>query len=384
MRYFLIAGEKSGDLHGANLVSELLKADPGAEIECWGGDQMKASGAKLLMHYRKTAYMGFVEVLKNIRSINKNISLCKSQIMASNPDLIILIDYPGFNLRIAEFAKRNGFTVFYYISPKLWAWNEKRVGKVRKYVDRMYIIFPFEIAFYKKHNVRAIYCGNPLLDETEVKLSSLPGKQACRKSLGLEDKPVIALLAGSRKSEVRQILPRMVEIIPEFPDYQFVVAGVNNLPDALYNEITDGYKLKVIRDKTYEILHVADAALVASGTATLEAALFNTPQVVCFRGDFLSMLIAWMVIRVKYISLVNLIAGEEIVRELIQYSLNRKNLSVELKSILTGGSERNRMLEGYRKVRSILGHPGASERVAADIVGSLDEMKRRNAGPAKE
>jgi lipid-A-disaccharide synthase len=381
MRYFLIAGEKSGDLHGANLVRELLKADPGAETECWGGDQMHASGAKLLMHYRNTAYMGFVEVLKNIRNIKKNISLCKSQIMASNPDLIILIDYPGFNLRIAEFAKRNGFTVFYYISPKLWAWNEKRVEKVRKYVDRMYIIFPFEVAFYKKHNIRAIYCGNPLLDETERKLSSLPDKQECRKALGLEEKPVIALLAGSRKSEVKLILPRMVEIIPEFPDYQFVVAGVNNLPDTLYKEITDGYKLKVIRDRTYEILHVADAALVTSGTATLEAALFNIPQVVCFRGDFFSMLIAWIVIKVKYISLVNLIAGEEIVRELIQYSLNRKNLVVEISSILTGGSERESMLEGYRKVRSILGPPGASERVAADIFRSFDEMKIGDTGP---
>lgn len=378
MRYFLIAGEKSGDLHGANLVRELLKADPGADIVCWGGDQMQASGAKILMHYRKTAYMGFVEVLKNIRNIKKNISLCKSQIMASNPDLIILIDYPGFNLRIAEFAKRNDFIVFYYISPKLWAWNEKRVEKVRKYVDRMYIIFPFEVDFYKKHNIRAIYCGNPLLDETERKLSSLPDKQECRKALGLEDKPVIALLAGSRKSEVRKILPRMVGIIPEFPDYQFVVAGVNNLPDALYKEITHGYKLKVISNKTYEILHVADAALVTSGTATLEAALFNIPQVVCFRGDFFSMLIAWMVIRVKYISLVNLIAGGEIVRELIQCSLNSKNLAGELKSILTGGSERIRMLEGYMKVRSILGPPGASERVAGDIVRSYNEIKRRN------
>lgn len=384
MRYFLIAGEKSGDLHGANLVSELLKADPGAEIECWGGDQMQASGAKLLMHYRKTAYMGFVEVLKNIRNIKKNISLCKSQIMESNPDLIILIDYPGFNLRIAEFANRKRFTVFYYISPKLWAWNEKRVVKVRKYVDRMYIIFPFEVPFYEKHNIKAIYCGNPLLDETERKLSSLSDKQECMKSLGLEDKPVVAILAGSRKSEVKQILPRMVEIIPEFPDYQFVVAGVNNLPEALYKKITDGCKLKVIRDRTYEILNVADAALVTSGTATLEAALFNIPQVVCFRGDFFSMLIAWMVIKVKYISLVNLIAGEEIVRELVQYSLNRKNLALELRSILRGGSERDRILEGYRKVRSILGPPGASERVAVDIVGSIGEMKRRNTGPAKE
>jgi lipid-A-disaccharide synthase len=381
MKYFIIAGEKSGDLHGANLVKELLRVDTGADIECWGGDKMQASGAKLLMHYRNTAYMGFVEVLKNIRSIKKNISLCKSQIMISKPDLIILIDYPGFNLRIAEFAKKNGFTVFYYISPKLWAWNERRVDKVRRYVDRMYIIFPFEVLFYEKHNIRAIFCGNPLLDETEGKLSSLPGIQECMKSLGLEDKPVIALLAGSRRSEIKQILPRMVEIIPYFGEYQFVVAGVNNIPDALYKEITKGYNLKVIRDKTYEILHVSDAALVASGTATLEAALFNVPQVVCFRGDFFSMLIAWMVIRVKYISLVNLIAGEEIVKELVQYSLNRKNLTSELRLILKGGPGRSKMLEGYRKVRNILGPRGASERVAVDMVRSLKEMKDSKTNP---
>jgi lipid-A-disaccharide synthase len=301
--------------------------------------------------------------------------------MISKPDLIILIDYPGFNLRIAEFAKKNGFTVFYYISPKLWAWNERRVDKVRRYVDRMYIIFPFEVLFYEKHNIRAIFCGNPLLDETEGKLSSLPGIQECMKSLGLEDKPVIALLAGSRRSEIKQILPRMVEIIPYFGEYQFVVAGVNNIPDALYKEITKGYNLKVIRDKTYEILHVSDAALVASGTATLEAALFNVPQVVCFRGDFFSMLIAWMVIRVKYISLVNLIAGEEIVKELVQYSLNRKNLTSELRLILKGGPGRSKMLEGYRKVRNILGPRGASERVAVDMVRSLKEMKDSKTNP---
>ncbi len=371
MRYFLIAGEQSGDLHGANLVRELFRADPEAEAECWGGDLMQASGAKLLMHYRKTAYMGFVEVLKNLGSIKKNISLCKNQILSANPDLLILIDYPGFNLRIAEFARKKGFRVFYYISPKLWAWNEKRVEKVKKYVDRMYIIFPFEVAFYRKHNIRAVYCGNPLLDETEGKQASFPDKEECKRSLGLDDKPVIALLAGSRKSEVRQILPRMTEIIPDFREYQFVVAGVKNLPDALYSELTGGLKLKVIRDRTYEILHVADAALVASGTATLEAALFDVPQVVCFRGDFFSMLIAWMVIRVKYISLVNLIGGEEIVRELVQYSLNRKKLVYELRSILPGGTGRSRMLDGYRKVKNILGPSGASRRAAEDIVKTL-------------
>ncbi|HNR42925.1 MAG TPA: lipid-A-disaccharide synthase [Bacteroidales bacterium] len=376
MRYFIIAGEKSGDLHGANLVRELIKADPAAEVECWGGDLMEASGAKLLMHYKNTAYMGFVEVLKNLRGIRKNISLCKSQIISSGPDLLILIDYPGFNLRIAEWAKKSGFRVFYYISPKLWAWNEKRVKKVKKYVDRMYIIFPFEETFYDKHNIRAIYCGNPLLDETEVKLTSLPDKDKCKRSLGLDDRPVIALLAGSRKSEVKHILPKMLEVIPDFKDYRFIVAGVKNLPETLYSDVAGSLDLQVIRDRTYEILHISDAALVASGTATLETALFDVPQVVCFRGDLLSMLIAWMVIRVKYISLVNLIAGEEIVKELVQYSLNRRNLVRELSSILPGGPGRRKMLDGYNKVKKILGPSGASSRAAEDIVKTLSGFMR--------
>jgi lipid-A-disaccharide synthase len=375
MNYFIIAGEQSGDLHGSNLVRELVKSDRQAEIKCWGGDLMESAGAVLMMHIKKTAFMGFVEVAKNLEVIKRNLALCKQQISEFRPDVVILIDYPGFNFRIAEFAKKSGFRVFYYISPKLWAWKEGRVERVRKYVDRMYIIFPFEVDFYKKHNIKVEYHGNPLLDETEKKLAALPARDDIRKSLGLELKPVIALLAGSRKSEVKQILPMMIRAVHHFPEYQFVLAGVKNLPEELYLRIINNNPVKLIKEKTYEILYISDAALVKSGTATLETALFRIPQVVCFKADFFSMVIGWIVIKVKYISLVNLIAGYEAVRELIQFSLNENNLVSELKAILPGGPKRKKMMEDYNKVREILGPAGASERVAEDMVRTLEGMK---------
>jgi lipid-A-disaccharide synthase len=381
MKYFIIAGEPSGDLHGSNLVREIIKCDHNAEIKCWGGDLMESAGAILLTHYRKTAFMGFVEVAKHLGAIKKYLALCKQQIIEFNPDVVILIDYPGFNFRIAEFACKSGLRVFYYISPKLWAWKETRVERVRKYVDRMYIIFPFEVGFYKKHNIDVEYRGNPLLDETETKIKTLPAKDDIRRSLGLDNRPVISLLAGSRKSEVKHILPKMVESVRHFPDYQFVLAGVKSLPDELYTGIIGNNPVRLIKDKTYEILNISEAALVKSGTATLETALFNVPQVVCFKSDFFSMLIARAVIRVKYISLVNLITGYEAVKELIQYSLNEKKLVSELKAVLPGGSKREKILEDYNKVRGILGPAGASERVAADMVRMLGE--RRNGATAE-
>jgi lipid-A-disaccharide synthase len=374
MKYFIIAGEQSGDLHGSNLVKELIRCDQQAEIKCWGGDLMESAGARLLMHYKNTAFMGFVEVAKNLGAIKNYLSLCKQQISEFNPDVVILIDYPGFNFHIAEFAKISGFRVFYYISPKLWAWKEGRVKRVKKYVDRMYIIFPFEVDFYRKHNIEVEYRGNPLLDETEKKLMAFPVKDDIRKSLGLGNKPVIALLAGSRKSEVRDILPAMLKSIRHFPDYQFVLAGVKDLSDELYHRIIGDYPVILIKDKTYEILYISEAALVKSGTATLETALLRIPEVVCFKGDFISMVIAWIVIKVKFISLVNLLTGYEAVKELIQYSLNEKNLVSELKAILPGGSKRERILKDYNKVREILGPAGASQRVAEDMVKVL----RRN------
>jgi len=336
MRYFIIAGEQSGDLHGSNLIKELFEADKDAEITCWGGDLMEAAGARLLVHYRKLAFMGFTAVIKNLGAISKNLNLCKEQIAEYKPDVIIFIDYPGFNLRIAEYAKNKGYKTFYYISPKLWAWNERRVGKIKKYIDRMFIIFPFEVDFYKKHGITVEYNGNPLIDEIEKTITSFPHKEKMYEYLGIEEKKIIALLAGSRRHEIEYVLPQMLKIMPRFPDYQFILAGVKNIPDEFYKKIIGNGNVKVIKEKTYEILYSAEAALVTSGTATLEAALHNTPQVVCYKGDFFSMLIAWAVVKVKYISLVNLIMGSEVVKELVQYDLTENALLEELTAILPG------------------------------------------------
>lgn len=373
MRYFIIAGEQSGDLHGSNLVKGLLDADNSAEIYCWGGDLMESAGATILVHYRKLAFMGFVAVIKNIGSITKNLSLCKQHITEYKPDVVIFIDYPGFNLRIAKFAKKAGFKTFWYISPKLWAWNEGRVKKIKKFIDRMYIIFPFEVDFYKKHDIAVEYRGNPLVDETEKRKSSFPARDEIYKYLGIEEKPVIALLAGSRGHEIKNVLPEMIKVVRYYPGYQFVLAGVKNIPDELYHKIIGTEPIRLIKEKTYEILYAAQAALVTSGTATLEAALMGTPQVVCFKGDFFSMLIAWMVIRVKYISLVNLIMGFEVIKELVQYDLNENNLLTELRAILPGGSKREKILSDYQVLKDRLGPSGASGRIAVKMVEELNK-----------
>jgi lipid-A-disaccharide synthase len=371
MKYFLIAGEQSGDLHGSNLVKGLFKADPKAEICCWGGDLMEDAGARLLVHYRKLAFMGFVAVLKNLGSIRKNMELCKQQIMDFNPQVVIFIDYPGFNLRIAKFAKKSGFRTFYYISPKLWAWNEKRVKKIKEFIDRMFIIFPFEVDFYKKHGIIVEYQGNPLTDETEKRITSFSSVEDVRIELGLSEKPVIALLAGSRRLEIEFVLPEMLKMVRYFTDYQFVLAGVKNIPDELYTNIIGDKPVILIKERTYEILYICQAALVTSGTATLEAALHNAPQVVCYKGDFLSMIIGWLVIKVKYISLVNLIMQEEVVRELVQYDLTEKRLLKELNDILPGGARRDKMLSDYDRLKTLLGPAGASDRIAAEMVKEL-------------
>jgi len=371
MKYFLIAGEQSGDLHGSNLVKELLAADREAGILCWGGDLMEAAGAKLLMHYRQTAFMGFTVILKNLGTISSNLRLCKNQIADYKPDVVILIDYPGFNLRIAKYAKESGFRVFYYISPKFWAWNEGRVKKVKRYVDRMYIIFPFETDFYGRYNIPVKYQGNPLVDEIEKRRSLLPSKEEITRSISPEKKPVIAILAGSRRGEVQSILPQIVKVVRYFPDYQFVLAGVKNLPDELYNNIIGTEPVILIKESTYEILHAADAAIVKSGTSTLEAALLGVPQVVCYKSDFFSMLIALIVIKVKFVSLVNLIMNREVVKEILGYDVNKKNIIKELKAILPGGEKHDKMIEDYKLLSEKLGPAGASARIAAEMVTDL-------------
>ena len=375
MRYFIIAGEQSGDLHGSNLIKGLLKEDNTAEIFCWGGDLMESAGATLLVHYRKLALMGFVAVIKNIGAISKNLTLCKQHITEYEPDVIIFIDYPGFNLRIAKFARKSGFKTFYYISPKFWAWNEGRVAKIKKYIDRIFIIFPFEVDFYKKHGLDVEYRGNPLVDETEKKISVFPAKDEICKNLGIEGKPLIALLAGSRRHEIELILPEMMKAMHHFPGYQFVLAGVKNIPDELYYKIIGVEKVKLFKEKTYELLYAAQAALVTSGTATLEAALMGTPQVVCYKGDFFSMLIAWMVVKVKYISLVNLIMGFEVIKELVQYDLTKDKIISELKDILPGGAKREKILSDYEVLKDKLGPAGASDRIARVMVEELRGRK---------
>ena len=371
MRYFIIAGEQSGDLHGSNLVRGIRNADKNAEILCWGGDLMEAAGARLLVHYRKLAFMGFVAVVKNLGAIKKNLALCKEQITDTKPDVIIFIDYPGFNLRIAKFAKNANIRTFYYISPKFWAWNEGRVEKVKKYVDRMFIIFPFEVEFYKKHGISVEYHGNPLIDETEKRIASFHSKNEIYRSLGIVEQPVIALLAGSRRHEIEHVLPGMLKVVNHFTGYRFILTGVKNIPDEFYKKIIGDKPVLLVKDKTYEVLHIAQAALVTSGTATLEAALLGTPQVVCYKGDFISALIAWAVIKVKYISLVNLIMESEVVRELVQYDLTEKVLLSELKSILPGGDKRDKIISDYEALKTRLGPAGASTRIAQEMVEEL-------------
>jgi lipid-A-disaccharide synthase len=372
MRYFIIAGEQSGDLHGSNLIRGLRSADPSSEIFCWGGEKMEKAGGKLLMHYRKLAIMGFLPVLMNLRTIAGNFTLCKKQISEYSPDVVILIDFPGFNLRIAKFAKMAGFRVFYYISPKLWAWKESRVEKIRKFVDRMFIIFPFEVEFYRKHNIEVEYYGNPLVDEIARKRDISGSREDIKRSLGLDSRPVIGMLAGSRKGEVKFILPQMLKVIKFFPGYQFVLATVQSIPEEFYHRFTGDLPVKLIPGKSYEILLASEASMVKSGTSTLEAALLNIPQVVCYKVDEISFQIARQVVKIRVFSLVNLIMGREVVKELIQFLLTEKNLVKELRAILPGGTDREKMLSDYAELRKLLGPAGASLRIASEMVNTLN------------
>ena len=371
MKYFIIAGEPSGDLHGSNLVRHLLLTDPAADISCWGGEMMQQAGARLLKHYRETAFMGVWEVLANIRKVKANFRECHRQIMDFKPDVVILIDYPGFNLRMARFAKETGIRVFYYISPKFWAWREGRVKKIKSYVDRLYIIFPFEQEFYRHHDYPAIFMGNPLIDHITGWHTQAPGADEIRRSLDLDSRPVIALLSGSRVQEVKRILPVMASVSASYPDYQFVVAAMDHLPAELYRSCTERYPVRIIYGRTYDLLSLAEAALVTSGTATLETALFDVPQAVCYSTSRLTYTLAKLVIKVRFISLVNLIMDREVVRELIQEELSLRSLHRELAQILVTGYRHGMMKKDYRELREILGGTGASERVAADMVAAL-------------
>ncbi|HPE19376.1 MAG TPA: lipid-A-disaccharide synthase [Tenuifilaceae bacterium] len=372
MKYYIIAGEASGDLHASNLMKGILENDPDAEFRFFGGDLMAKVGGTLVKHYRDMAFMGFVEVLLNLKTIKRNISFCKNDILSYKPNVVILVDYPGFNLRIAKFAKQSGFKVFYYIAPKVWAWKESRVETLKKYVDKLFVIFPFEINYFKEHGIDVVYEGNPLKDSLYKTAKSITLAEFTSENK-LENKPVIALVAGSRKQEIKYNLPAMLEITSKFPEYQFVIAGAPSLPLEVYKPYLEGTNVKIVFNQTQALLQVSTLALVTSGTATLEAALLNTPEIVCYKGNTISMLIAWIVIKVKYISLVNLIMGTEVVRELKQFDLTKKNLVNQMQKLLPGSPQRNEMLGKFAELTQILGEPGSSKRVARHMIELLKQ-----------
>lgn len=367
MKYYIIAGERSGDLHGSNLIKGILQHDPSAEIRAWGGDMMQQAGAVLVKHYKDLAFMGFFEVVKNLPTLLGFISFCKKDILEFKPDVVIFIDYAGFNMRIAKFAKLKGLKTFYYISPKVWAWNQSRALKIKQTVDKLFVIFPFEKEFFQQYDYPVDYVGNPLFDA----IGDFSPALNFRKEARLGQKPIIAILPGSRKQEVDTMLALMLSQVYEFPDYQFVVGAVSNLPKELYARWQSIFPIKIVVDDAYNLLSVADAALVTSGTATLETALFNVPQVVCYKGGWMAYQVYKRVIRVPFVSLVNLIAGKKVVTELLQYDLTKENLTKELSLITVNEATRNEQLEGYATIKAILGDKGASEKAGRLMVEYL-------------
>lgn len=368
MRYYIIAGERSGDLHGSNLVKAIRKQDPDAMFRGLGGDYLRNAGVELFVHYAEFAVMGFVEILLNIVKISGYLRKCGKDIQAFRADVIILIDYAGFNRQMARFGKKNNIKVFYYISPKVWAWNQGRAHQLKANVDRMFVILPFEKQFYAKFNWEVDYVGNPVLDAVKT---HVPGTDFSKKSNLNTNNPVVALLPGSRKQEVLSITPLMMEIVRKFPEYQFAVATVNNLDRALYDPLAGFANVRLIEEDTYNLLLHADAAIVTSGTATLETALFKVPQMVVYKTGAMSYMLAKMVIRVPFISLVNLIAGKEVVKEFIQGEATLARVSVELKGLLAGGGYRDRMLAEYERMITLLDTGSASENAARLMVEDL-------------
>jgi len=364
MKYYIIAGEASGDLHGSNLIKEIKKLDPTASIKAWGGDLMQQAGASLVKHYRDLAFMGFLEVIKNLPTILQNIRFCKQDIEAWQPDVLVLVDYPGFNLRIAEWAKKNGFKVVYYIAPQVWAWKENRVKKMKLCIDKMFCILPFEKDYFKnKWNWDVTYVGHPLLRVIESFKSTTP--------LSTDNKKVIALLPGSRKQEIIKMLPIMLSVTPHFPGYTFMVAQAPGQDAPFYNRFLMGYSnVTLIKNSTYDLLTIADAALVTSGTATLETALFKVPEVVCYKTSKFSYQIAKRLVKIKFISLVNLIMDKEIVREIIQENLTEQQLTNALRNITENEEHRKEVMNNYQSLHALLAAGGedASAKVAKEIV----------------
>jgi lipid-A-disaccharide synthase len=369
MKYYIIAGEASGDLHGSNLMKALYKEDSKADIRFWGGDLMQKAGGTLVKHYRDLAFMGFVEVLFHLKTILNNIAICKKDIADFQPDVIIFIDYPGFNLRIAKWAKEIGIKTHYYISPQIWAWKENRITEIKRDVDKMFVILPFEKDFYeKKHHFPVEFVGHPLIDA--IHNQPLIDAAIFRKENQLNEKPIIAILPGSRKQEITKMLAVMLSVVNEFPEYQFVIAGAPSQEFSFYQGFITNENIKFVSNKTYDLLRNATAALVTSGTATLETALFKVPEVVCYKGSWISYQIAKRIITLKYISLVNLIMDEEVVTELIQEDCSKKRIREELNKILNPDYRTN-LLKQYDVLEEKLGGIGASDKTAKLIVGDL-------------
>lgn len=377
MKYFLIAGEPSGDLHGANLIKGLRKADPAAEFRFWGGDLMAAAGGaqNLRKHYRETSFFGVVQVLRNLGTIRRQMRECREEVAAWQPDVLILVDYPGFNMKMARWAHARGICTFYYIAPKVWASREGRIRALRRDVDRLFVIFPFECDYFPRHGIEPLFEGNPLVDALEARRTALPTSEEFRRRNGLDPRPIIALLAGSRRSEIRKNLPLMARLAQRFDGWQFVVAGVPWLDRALYEEAAAGSGIRYVCDQTYEVLLAAEAAVVTSGTATLETALLGTPEVVVYRLPAIEYRCMPLVVRCPWISLVNLNLGRESVAEILQSGLDTTRAERELRAILPGGEKRERMLADFRELRTVIGGPGASDRVAARMVALLRAEK---------
>lgn len=367
MKYYIISGEASGDLHGSNLVKALKEEDSSAELRAWGGDLMEEAGVVLAKHYKDLAFMGIGQVLKNLPTILGNFKFCRQDIQAFSPDVLILIDYSGFNLRIAKWAKAQGYKIFYYISPQIWATREKRVKKIKLYVDKMFVILPFEADFYAKHDYSVEFVGHPLLDVVQEH----KGDSNFREKNQLNTTPIIALLPGSRKQEIESMLNVMLSIVTDFPDYQFVIAGAPAITENFYQPfLCSKPNVTLLKNQTYSLLEHSHAALVTSGTATLETALFKVPQVVCYKAGALLYAIVKRIIKVPFISIVNLIMEKKVVQELIQHDLNTQQLKIELQQIVAG-PKRQEMLNNYSLLSQKLGHQGASKKAAQSMVKHL-------------
>lgn len=369
MRYYIIAGEASGDLHGSNLIKAIHTEDAGAMVRCWGGDRMQAAGATLVKHYRELAFMGFVEVIRHLGEIKNNIAFCKKDILEFGPDVLVLIDYPGFNLRIAEWARKQGLKIAYYSSPQVWAWKENRVKKIKRDVDKMMVLLPFEVDFYKEWDYEVKYVGHPLVEVVRHEKEQVPVTP-------ISDKPIIALLPGSRSQEIKVKLPVMLQMVKHFPAYCFVVAQASAQPDTAYTGLIEeaglkeevGKRLLLVRDQTYNLLKQARAGLVTSGTATLETALFGLPEVVCYKGNPVSFWLATKLVNVKYISLVNLIMDKEVVRELIQNDLTEEKVKAALTRVLTDETYKKELKQDYDTLWHKLGDKKASVLTAKEVV----------------